>query len=57
MHPLRGFIHNIISLFCVLAIAVILYFGLSYLNKGFDEKDREIFNDAIGKDIFHQKTM
>lgn len=49
---LRGFIHNIISLFCVLAIAVILYLGLSYLNKGFDDKDRKIFNDAIGKDIF-----
>ena len=49
---LRGFIHNIISLFCVLAIAVIVYLGLSYLNKGFDDKDRKIFNDAIGKDIF-----
>ena len=49
---LREFIHNIISLFCVLAIAVIVYLGLSYLNKGFDDKDRKIFNDAIGKDIF-----
>jgi O-antigen/teichoic acid export membrane protein len=49
---LRGFINNILSLFCVLAIAVILYLGLSYLNKGFDDKDRKIFNDAIGKDIF-----
>lgn len=49
---LRDFITGIPSLICVLSFAVIVYFGLSYLNKGFDDKDRKIFNDAIGKDIF-----
>lgn len=49
---MRGFINSLPSLICVLAIAGIVYLGLSYLNKGFDEKDRKIFNDAIGKNIF-----
>ena len=49
---LRGFINSIPSLICVLAIAVIVYLTLSYLNKGFDEADRTTFNEAIGKDIF-----
>lgn len=49
---LRGFIKDVFSLICVLTIAGIVYLGLSYFNKGFDDKDRKIFNDAIGKDIF-----
>lgn len=49
---LKGFINNILSLICVLTIAGIVYLVLSYLNKGFSERDRKIFNDAIGKDIF-----
>ena len=49
---MRGFIYNILSLICVLAIGGLVYLGLSYLNKGFNDKDRKIFNDAIGKDIF-----
>jgi O-antigen/teichoic acid export membrane protein len=49
---LRDFINGIPSLICVLAIAGIVYLGLCYLNKGFDEKDRKIFNEAIKKDVF-----
>lgn len=49
---LRNFINNIISLIYVLAIAGVVYLVLSYLNKGFDEKDRKIFNQAIGKNVF-----
>ena len=49
---MRDFINNFLSLIYVLVIGGIIYLGLSYLNKGFDEKDRKIFNNAIGKNIF-----
>ena len=49
---LRGFVNDLLSLGFVILIGGVSYFICAYLNKGFDEKDRRIFNDAIGKDIF-----
>lgn len=49
---LRGFVNDLLSLGFVILIGGVSYFICAYLNKGFDEKDRKLFNDAIGKDIF-----
>ena len=49
---LRGFVKGLLSLCFVILIGGMSYFICAYLNKGFDDKDRKIFNAAIGKDIF-----
>ena len=49
---LRGFVNDLLSLGFVILIGGVSYFICAYFNKGFDDKDRKIFNDAIGKDIF-----
>jgi len=49
---LKGFIRNIASLIGILAIGAIIYLGFSCLNKGFEEKDRELINRAIGRKIW-----
>jgi O-antigen/teichoic acid export membrane protein len=49
---LRGFVNDLLSLGFVILIGGISYFICAYFNKGFDDKDRKLFNDAIGKDIF-----
>jgi len=49
---LKGFIHNITSLIGILIIGAIIYLCLSCLNKGFEEKDRELINKAIGSKLF-----
>ena len=49
---LRGFVNDLLSLSFVILVGGLSYFISAYLNKGFDDKDRKIFNDAIGKDIF-----
>ena len=49
---LRGFIDNLLSLIAVLAISGLVYLTLSYLNKGFEEQDRNIINEAIGRKLF-----
>ena len=41
-----------INLIGVLVVGGLVYLILSYFNKGFDERDRKIFNEAIGKNIF-----
>ena len=52
VYLLKGYISGIPSLFLILAFSGIIYLGISYLNKGFSEKDRRILNEAIGRDIF-----
>ena len=49
---LRGFVNDLLSLGFVIVIGGASYFISAYFNKGFDDKDRKVFNDAIGKDIF-----
>jgi len=49
---LKRFINNIVSLILVLIIGAIIYLIFSYLNKGFENKDRELINKAIGKKIW-----
>ena len=49
---LRGFANSIASVIFVMIIAGLVFLGLSYLNKGFGNKDREILNKAIGKKIW-----
>lgn len=49
---LKGFIHNIASLIGILIIGAIIYLYLSCLNKGFEKKDRELINKAIGRKLF-----
>ena len=49
---LRGFVNNLLSLCFVMLIGGLSYFISAYFNKGFDDNDRKVFNDAIGKDIF-----
>lgn len=49
---LRGFVNDLLSLGFVILIGGVSYFISAYFNKGFDDKDRKVFNDAIGKDIF-----
>lgn len=49
---LRGFVNDLLSLCFVILIGGVSYFVSAYFNKGFDDKDRKIFNEAIGKDIF-----
>jgi O-antigen/teichoic acid export membrane protein len=49
---LRGFVNGLLSLGFVILIGGISYFICAYFNKGFDDKDRKVFREAIGKDIF-----
>jgi hypothetical protein len=49
---LRGIVCSLLSLIAVLAISGLVYLALSYLNKGFEEQDRNIINEAIGRKIF-----
>jgi|ETNmetMinimDraft_2_1059921.scaffolds.fasta_scaffold47665_2 hypothetical protein len=49
---MRDFISNILSLFIVLMIGGLVYLIASYVNKGFDDADRKILNEAIGKKIW-----
>jgi len=49
---MKNFISNAILLIGILIVGAIIYLISSYLNKGFDEKDRELFNRTIGKKLW-----
>lgn len=49
---MQGFVNNILSLFLVMFVGGLLYLMVSYLNKGFEKKDRNILNRAIGKEVW-----
>ena len=49
---LRSFIGNLWTLMLVSLLGAVFYFILSYLNKGFDQRDRKVLNEAIGRKLF-----
>ncbi len=49
---LNNFIYNIITLITVLFLGILIYLGISYFNKGFDQRDRDVLNKLIGKRLF-----
>jgi O-antigen/teichoic acid export membrane protein len=49
---LRSIVGNLWTLIGVSLLGAVFYFILSYLNKGFDQKDRRILNEAIGRKLF-----
>lgn len=49
---LKDFIHNVASLIVILTVGAIIYLGFSCLNKGFEQKDRELINKAIGRKLW-----
>jgi len=49
VYSLRCFVNSIVSLGFVIAIGALAYFISAYINKGFDEKDRSMFNQAVGR--------
>jgi len=52
LYILRPFMHDIFSLISVFILGVIVYLILSFLNKGFEQKDRDILNKMIGKKVW-----
>lgn len=50
---LKDFIHNVASLIVILIVGAIIYLGFSCLNKGFEQKDRELINKAIGRKLWY----
>lgn len=49
---LRNSIQSFMALILVAVIGALFYLGISYLNRGFSQKDRDLLNDAIGKKLF-----
>ena len=49
---MRELIYDILSLVFVLMVGGFVYLLSSYINKGFEEKDRNVLNDAIGRRIW-----
>jgi len=49
---LRSFIFNILSLLLVLLVGGIVYLIASYVNKGFEQRDRKMLNEAIGREVW-----
>ena len=49
---MKGLISGLPSLMGVSLTGGLIYLGLSHLNKGFEEHDRNLINQAIGKKLF-----
>ena len=49
---LKGFINNAIELIAVMALALIFYLVLSFVNKGFMVEEREVINKLLPRPIF-----
>ncbi|UCE40735.1 MAG: oligosaccharide flippase family protein [Candidatus Aminicenantes bacterium] len=48
----KKYVNNLFFLIIIIAAGALVYLLVSFLNKGFSESDREVFNKIIGKRIF-----
>ncbi|MFC1824171.1 oligosaccharide flippase family protein [Thermodesulfobacteriota bacterium] len=48
----KYFINSLFSLACILTFCFLFYLIFSYINKGFDQRDRDTFNHAIGRSLW-----
>jgi len=49
---LRPFCNSAFSILSIMAFGILVYMAFSYLNKGFEDRDRKIINESIGRALW-----